>query len=270
MNKKTTGKSSKKKTNKKNASNRKISKNKQKQGPQFSIKEFVMISLIFLVIAASFWAFNVVREYFLTSSMFTVKKISTNVSINYKLRPGNIFKIDLKKVENDISAKHPEFKSVRVNRAFPDVLDVQVVERIPFFQVEKNAYYLLDQESVVIAGPSDVPYDDILVYPSFAKRSHFRLGKKVDFEFFDQVIELISYLKRYNASKVYTIGELRVPSLNQMNFLLDTIEVRIGEGDYAHKIDILFERILPQYNHDFEKIEYIDLRFNDYVIGYKK
>lgn len=270
MAKKISNEKKKKASSSKKGTKSKKAQKKDQQGPKFSIKEFMVIALVFLVIGCLAWMVNSMHTYFVTSPMFMVKKISTNVAINYDLKAQNIFKVDLKTVEKQIRKRHPEFKSVRVNRAFPDVLEVQVIERKPFFQIEKKAYYMLDKEGIVVAGPSDVPYDQIIVYPSFAKRTRFALGNKVEFDYFDNAMELISYLNRYNASKAYTIKELRVPSLNQVNFILDTIEVRIGEGNYSHKIDILFERILPQYNHDFEKIEYIDLRFNDYVIGYKK
>lgn len=254
----------------KKKSSTKKSLKKEQQGPRFSLKEFIIIALVFLALVLIAWIVNSLQTYFLTANVFTVKKISTNESINYDLKKQNIFKVDLDKLEKEIRLKHPEFKSLRVSRSFPDVIDVHVVKRIPVFQIDAKSYYLLDKEAVVIAGPSDVPYEQILVRPAMQKKRSFRLGDKIEIDNFNEIMELLALLKRYSESKIYMIKELRIPSLNQMNFIIENIEIRIGEGNYAHKIEILFERILPQYNHDFEKIEYIDLRFNDYVIGYKK
>lgn len=257
----------KKKSPKKNQ--RKV-KAKVENPPSLKFKEFVLTIIILFVIGAGIYGFIAFKKYLFTAPIFTIVKMRSNVAINTVISKQNIFSVDLKEVENSIRSRHPEFEDVRVSRNFPNILQVTVKERVPFFQLEKKGYYQLDDDGFIIKGPSSVPYDEIVVHPVLSQKSKFYIGRQVLFAYFEDVINLLRQLRRYNASKIYNISELHIPSLNNIYFILDNIEVRIGKGDYAEKIDTLFERIVPQFSQDLDKIEYVDLRFKDYVIGYKK
>ena len=238
--------------------------------PILKVRDFLFIAGILVLSGSLIYGGVQLKSYFSTAPFFMVQKIRSNIKIEYSLKRQNIFKVDLNEIENNIIKKNPQFKSVNVGRIFPNVIEVVITERQPFFQIEQNGYFSVDKEGVVILGPIPVPSDDIIVHPVFDDSKKIKPGQKILFNHFVETIKVLEQLRGLNNSGEYKIKELKVSSLNNMSFVLDKIEVRIGKGGYEQKIDTLFARVLPQFDHDLDKIEYVDLRFKDYVIGYKK
>jgi len=99
---------------------------------------------------------------------------SDDVARIARLKPGdqNIFSIDLSKVRSDVLAK-PSVKSVRVSRILPDILVVDIVERVPraFVYFQGNAE-VLDDDCVVMTTDECVD-----VSPRLPVVTGFRAGK---------------------------------------------------------------------------------------------
>jgi len=225
------------------------------------------------VLTALVWGGFRFREFLLRSDMFSVKTVTQNVEgLNMSFSRQNIFLIDIAGIERTILQRHPEYKKVAVSREFPDRMIINVEKREPLYQVEYDrAYYQVDEERVVIAGPGQQPYEGIiLVQAPFEKVRTVDIGTRIRFEHDSEVMDLVDILNRYGVQSGVEISAVHLPDIRNLHFYVNGIDVRIGDREHAGRIATLFERVLPQFNQDFGKIEYIDLRFKDVVIGYRK
>lgn len=235
-----------------------------------SMRSFLLLAGILVLLGTLIYGGVKFREYLYTSPVFMVKKIRSNAAIEYELKRQSIFSVDIKAIEDRIKSKYPQFKSVFVGRVFPDLIDVAIVERKPLFQVEHEGYYSVDAEGIVVEGPSVSPFELVIVYPVFKNNVKFVPGMKICAEYLDETLDVVKLLSKYNQVKDFFVDSMSVSGADNMSFMIDKVEVRIGGGEYKDKIDTLFQRILPQFDQELDKIEYVDLRFKDYVIGYKK
>ena len=245
-------------------------KAKPVRGPAFSMRDFLACAGIIIAIALGAWGYLALRAYVLASPKFTIAKVTSNAAVDYRVpAKTNIFALDVARVGRDLRKRHPEYKSVVAVREFPDTVRIEVVKRDAVLQIEQDGYYLVDKDGIVISLKLPEPADTVVLQPPFKATDTVALGTKVRFDRFDEAVALAQAIRAHNGSH-FRLGEMWVNAANDMRFTVEDIEVRVGNGAYESKIAKLFEQVLPKFNRDFAKIEYIDLRFDDYVIGYKK
>jgi cell division septal protein FtsQ len=238
-----------------------------------------LLAVIGLIVFLS-WS---VKKFFVESSLFVVKKISTNLDsqINSQVQgmklPAhiintNLFAVDIKDISAQLKNSYPQYKDIVVKRQFPDTLRIDFVRRMPLFQIKLDGrYWFVDEEYVVIDGPHPSPYPDmVMVQAVLPKRMDVFAGKKISFSHADRVSLLLDELGLQDFLGNFNISRIDAYSLNDIWFDLDGVEIRVGADDYAKKLSLLKRLILPRFKNDFERIEYIDLRFKDYVVGYKR
>lgn len=252
------------------SSKKSAGKAKPVRGPSFSMRDFLVCAAIIVLVAAGVYGYLRLRDYVFSSPRFNIAKLSSNAAVDYRLpQKTNIFALDVAKVGRDLRKRHPEYQSVIAVREFPDTLRIEVVKRDAVLQIEQDGYYLVDKNGVVISLKLPEPADTVVLQPPFKASDTVALGVKVRFERFDDAVALALAIRAHNGNH-FRLGELWVNGSTDLRFTVENIEVRVGRGDYEPKIAKLFEQVLPKFNRDFAKIEYIDLRFDDYVIGYKK
>jgi cell division septal protein FtsQ len=241
--------------------------------PRIRARDFIWIAVGMSVLTAFVWGGFRFRDFLLESDMFSVKTVTQNVDdLDMSFSRQNIFLLDIAGIERTILQRHPEYKNAAVSREFPDRMIIDIEKRVPLYQIEYNrAYYQVDPERVIIAGPVQQPYEGIiLVQAPFEKVRKVDIGTRVRFEHDSDVMALVDVLNRYGARSGVEITAVHLPDIRNLHFYVNGIDVRIGDREHAGRITTLFERVLPQFNQDFGKIEYIDLRFKDVVIGYRK
>ncbi|MBN2120988.1 MAG: FtsQ-type POTRA domain-containing protein [Candidatus Omnitrophica bacterium] len=245
-----------------------------------------LVVAISLFIAAAFLAllFFSVKKFFTESNLFLVRQIRTNLDevidpykTNIKLPQGainnkNLFLLDIKNISRTLEKKYPQYKNVFVRRQFPSTLFIEFVERLPFFQIDiRGDFWFVDDENIIISGPKPKPYPGLVaVYGLFPKSAVMSVGREISFSFSDRVNSLIKELKALGLLDNFKVTSLQAYSLNNIWFDLEGIKIKVGDTEYRKKLGLLERLILPRFKEDFDKIDYIDLRFKDYVVGYKR
>ena len=248
------------------------------------LKVILVRFFLFVFCGTLFLLFFQVWRFVKHSRFFLVTSIETNLDASWQNRiirsralktvvdKQSIFSVDLGDVSSKLKEDNIEFKDVIVQRKFPNTLHINFIQREPFTQVEINGrFWLLDKEFIVLREVADVSYPDkIIIYPLLPKGLEVVAGTKLSMPYAERVSFLIEQIYSQNLAQNYDIKSLYAYSLNGIYFDLNGVSIRVGSDQYDRKIKLLKELILPKFSNDLDRIEYVDLRFKDYVIGYKR
>jgi len=244
---------------------------------------FIKISIA-LAVGLLIFSFFLIRKYLKESELFVISRIKTNLDTalstkSRKLRldedlinKENLFSLDINDLSCRLKEAYPEHRDVIIKRRFPNLLYLEFIRRIPFVQINIGGkFWLLDGECIVISELGDWPHPDkITIYPLLSKGLKVSIGKKLSIPYYANIVSLVKELNSQDLINSYDIGSLYAYSTNGISFDLNGVEIRIGSGQYEKKLALLNSLILPRFSSDLDKIEYIDLRFKDYVVGYKR
>ena len=252
---------------------------KRKKIKQNRLAYFV-VSRIFAVLAV--FALGVagvflMKSFLLKAKTFKVRKIYSNVMLQpqeyayLKSFSGvNIFKINLDSIYRYFKRRHPEYKSIHIKRVYPDKLLLDIVKRTPFAQVVYSGnYFLIDEKGMVISLASKHPFPGVsILYASI--KTMPKKGMVLKLDNFLEIKKLMQALKVSGFTNKFFVKSLYAYSLNDIGFQINSIRVKIGSGNYEYKLNILQNMLMVKFVKDLDKISYVDLRFKDPVIGYKK
>jgi len=234
---------------------------------------FIFGSLILVIFLLVFISLKV-RSFFLESKLFKVKEVKLNLKEEVPLQiiGKNIFSLDIRKISSRLLEIYPQYKNIIVKRIFPDTIFVKFIRRKPFFQIKlKDGFWLIDEELVVIFGPGGEAYPGLVVVnASLNKNLDIYLGKRIFFPYAEEVVSLISELRNNNFFSNFEIPSIFAYTLNDIRFTLANIEIRIGKEPYRERLKLLKELILPRFKGELKDLSYIDLRFKEPIIGYRR
>jgi cell division septal protein FtsQ len=180
----------------------------------------------------------------------------------------NIFKVDIKKYESDISQRHPEFKDLRVRRILPDALEVSYIIRKPYLQVECGSIYLASDDAVILPGhpaSKDANMPTVTGISVTSKKGIFALDYN-NTKALKKAIALFKEIASSSFSKEYKVTKIDMHDLsNPSLYMDDATRIEIGESSFRSK-----ERVLAEALKDLElkgkKAKMIDLRFEDVIV----
>ena len=179
-----------------------------------------------------------------------------------------MYGIDVFEVREQVM-KYPFFKSVTVNRKYPNALCIQVVEREPVACINTGQVWYVDVEGVVLPHiQSPVKFD----LPMISGIDGNQLAKEGQLLQNKDVFEAIQILQ--NAQAVDTALYHLISEVN-MNKGGDIVlyssdagaPILLGRGDFLKKLMMLqtFWKNFVKAA-DAENLRYVDLRFNDQVV----
>lgn len=208
-----------------------------------------------------------------TSDYFKIKEVEVNIGkrIPEGFKEKSIFSSELKDLLIEFKKGHPEYKDVVLEKIYPHRIRLKIIPRLPLFQIKLNGdFYLVDESSMIISEPSRKPYaSHILVSGLFKELLLPRKGKRVSIRYFENIKELIKDIKSLGLDRFGKISSIYAYDLNGIKFFLGGLEILVGSDDYFNKLKKLRDLIFPRFK-DLDKIKYIDLRFKDPTVGYKK
>jgi len=241
-----------------------------------SISRIAVIRLIvFLFIGFVLFTCYVNTIEFLTNSpLFEVKDVRIDRSIQFidlralkQLKGTNIFKVDIQKIDHQITQRYPYISQLRVVRQLPDRIMILAKKREPLLQISsKGKFLLVDKEGVALYYSAQ-PVALVQIRGIPMEKNWVILGTHMHNKQLDETLEILnlfgvsSYLKRWritvmdvgNLSKIdMTIGE-------NMHLILD-------QEDTRNKIELL-QMLIVGNKIDLNKVKYIDLRFKEPVIA---
>lgn len=235
----------------------------------------VLRVIVFLFMGLVFFTLWVNTIEFLTSSpLFAVKDVMIDKSIQFinlralkQLKGSNIFKIDIKKLDRQITQEYPYIAQLRVVRQLPDRIMILAKKREPLMQIYfKGKFLLVDKEGVALyysAQPADLPQ----VHGIPLERNWPVLGEHIHHKELTEALEVLNsfklsvYLKRWQltAMEVGNLSRIDVTTRENMHVILD-------QDDTKDKIELL-QMLIAGNKIDLNKVKYIDLRFKEPVIA---
>lgn len=237
-----------------------------------SLAALIMIALIF---AAG-------RMYVANSGYFRLKTVETKEifldkkslnMINSRIlnwyKGTNIFRINLRGIARTLAASYPDAKAITVSLELPDKLVVSMKFRRPVALVRSDKFFPVDSEGFIMPSVDPASVSGLSVIEGVTVRYDEKKGKRSASKNLRSALEL---LRDITASALNAeLGKVRIDAADSSNLLLrmaNGIEVRIGAEKFKERLDMLY-RTLKDPRLAPDRIEYIDLRFDDAVIGPK-
>ena len=193
-----------------------------------------------------------------------VSMISNQVLSLYKGQ--NIFRIPLKFVARSIQTSYADVKDVTARIALPDRLVVDIKLRRPIALVRNKKYYPIDEEGFVL--PAVAASGVIMDLPAI-DGIDLRYGRKNTSRNLRLAMDLLREIRQ--AKFMAGLGVISINAADPRNmsfFLKNGLEVKIGSENFKDRLDVL-ARTLKDPTLIIDRIKYIDVRFEDVVIGPK-
>ncbi len=167
------------------------------------------------------------------------------------LKGRNILKIDQEKIKDKI-LEDVRVKDVVVKTQMPDILFFDIKEKEPFVYIEYRGKIYISDKSGEIYG-----------YMKESKKYNmplFRIDHESEIKEFIEVMEKISF--KDEISQIYKVANGIAVTTNTGLKIITNIDIDSKKYVVVKK---LYDQVRPQ-NKRGKKIEYIDLRFKDYII----
>lgn len=258
---------------------------KRTSGSKFSVRGIASAKK-FLIASSPYWIslavlglfFGGVIAYALNSPAFRLEEVKVlNVgtltpeqSFQFcELSPGeNLITLDLVNVQQMIKRKHPEFKEVLVHRVLPNRIEVLLKRRTPVAQVVYSRYVQVDKDLVILPGSSAAPFRNLTAIQGVpVPPGGLYVGISIPDATTKKALKLLDLIKRSNILRKHALTKIDIGDPKNICLFVDSdIEIRIGSNHLIERFKIL-DQTLKTVELDRSKIRYIDLRFDDVVIG---
>ncbi len=183
----------------------------------------------------------------------------------------NIFFIDLNEFKKKVETSHTEFKDVVVRRILPNKLIIEAELRKPIAQIRSDRYYFVDREGAMLPDVKNFPDPDLpiifgigvnlaKVKPyNFTKLERDRIGK---------ALGIIKGMRDIEGLQTLELKSVDATDPGNLSFFLErsNVEIKIGNSDFKKRLRVL-ATLLEQVGSDVDSFRYIDLRFEDPIIG---
>ncbi len=233
----------------------------------------------FLSLALAGIFFGGVLAYAMNSSAFQLRdvKILNAGPMNYEqafefcdLRPGeNLITLDLVAVQQVIRRKHPEFKEVRVSRVLPNRVEVVLKRRTPAAQIAFGSRFVqMDRDLVILPGSANAPFKNLTVIDgAVVPKTGLFVGSSLTDPMTKKALKLTEIIRQSELSKKHVLTSIDIRDPKNVSFYFDgDLEIRVGGNHFIERLKIL-EQTTKNIELDRSKVRYVDLRFDDVVIG---
>ena len=263
---------------------KKTAKGKRTPGPgpargphaSFPFKAFSLGLVMMVSVCAIAWG---VLQILTVSSVFAVTQVtvagaSTLTSDEVRAlaaveRGANLFSIHLGQIRAQIE-EEPSIRRATVRRILPGTVSILIDQRRPIAQVKAGRYYLVDAEGVVV--PPILKFADptlpVITNSSFNRR-RAKVGEPYTSDKMDASLALLRALGKVSLPFKGRVRSIDARILKELSFEVEPgIEIHIGRSGFSKKLALLDE-IYDGIQDEINDVKYIDLRFDDVVIGHR-
>ena len=179
----------------------------------------------------------------------------------------NIFTVSLPDLQEEISQKHPELLEASVSREFPNRIRIHVVPRLPVAHVQSGSSFLVDRDGVILPYSNGSGLEKLPIIVGIQEKlEHSQVGYSLRSKTLTEALHFIAILNQLPELAQY-VRTIDVSDANALSFSTpEGLEVRMGRGDYQEKLK-LFDRMRVKLKSQVGDIKYLDLRFDEPVIG---
>ena len=222
--------------------------------------------------------FGTVVAYAVNSSTFRLEQVrilnigtlTPEQSFRFsELRRGeNLIQLDLVNVQQVIKRNHPEFKEVKVRRVLPNRVEILLKRRTPVAQIAYSHYVQVDKDLVILPGSSPAPFRNLPVIEGAPlPRRGFAVGATISDPATQKALRLMEEIRRSNLLRKHALTKIDIADARNVTLVVDNaIEIRIGNSHFVERLKILDQTLKTQ-PLDPARVKYIDLRFDDVVVG---
>ncbi|MDD5292322.1 MAG: cell division protein FtsQ/DivIB [Candidatus Omnitrophica bacterium] len=225
-----------------------------------------------------------VKSYLENASYFKIKRIvlsginDTNLvqNISRIFLYDNIFGLDLRKAREELKITNPQFYDVDVIKNFPDQITINAIVRRPVTQVKYKGFFLVDSEGVVVSDMSAKPFEEPIFISGLKGISSLSFGKKIHWLGFKSGLKLVQLLKESMQDLISSMPQLASEKIEidlskypSFYVYLGSVETRLYDSDLESKLKLLV-KILPTIKDRIGEVRYIDLRFVEPTLSFKK
>jgi cell division septal protein FtsQ len=196
------------------------------------------------------------------------------------IRPNiNQTAVDLQEIERHIRRFHPEFQDVRVRRKLPNRIDIFLRRRLAAARLLLDKLYWIDTTGVILAVSTEPDArSPIITGLSSGKGKGMggvAVGSQVRSNLLSVAIRVAAIIDTRNILKNHDLTQIDISDSKNLILRVDQdIEVRLGsmEERMVSKLSEKLDRLAAYVETKPEdmsplKIRYIDLRFDDIVVG---
>lgn len=202
--------------------------------------------------------------------IFNVGSMTTQQAFQFcELRPGeNLINLDLVNVQQVIKSRHPEFKEVRVRRVLPNRLEVVLRRRTPIAQIDYSRFVQIDKDFVILPGSAPEAFHNLTTIEGAPlPRPGLFVGAVITDDLTRKAVRLSEIVKQYGVLRNHVLSKIDIRDPKNLSLIVDTdVEIRLGDGHFIERLKIL-DQTLKTLALDRSKVRYIDLRFDDVVVG---
>lgn len=250
----------------------------KKKKSQVTIPPFVKtVFAVFLVIGISVFAVDRTRHILISADFFKVRSVTIDPVLQFinkedlrGLIGKNIFTVDLKSVERKLGYKYPQASQLKIARRFPDQISVVAKKRVPYAQLSTQSRTVtVDDEGVILSLKKK---DDKKLPSIMGARltdPELVLGLPLRSPDIWMSLKIIKLFSAHEELENYAISEINMENLSKIYFTLtNKLDVIIDGEDLDQDMRVL-SVVLSKGKLNLSEIKYIDLRFNEPIIGKK-
>ena len=188
-----------------------------------------------------------------------------------KIIGSNIFLVDLKSFKDAIEERHTELRDIIVRRVLPNKLLVQAKKRQPFARINSERQYLVDRDCVFLPDTKNLSVDEAPLISGVritsSRGSEPKLNESQE-EKIKRALFLIDLISRNKKLLKFRLKNIDVADIRNISFYFDAenVEIKIGDSEFSKRLDTL-GTVLEQLGQDIGRVKYIDLRFEDPIVG---
>lgn len=183
----------------------------------------------------------------------------------------SIFFIDLSDFKEKVVLLHPEFKDIVVRRVLPNKLIVQAILRKAVLQIRSDRYYFVDREGVLLPDVKNFPDPNLPIITgigiNLAKIQTSRFSR-FEKDRLSKALSLIEDMRDIKELQEFKLKMVDITDPGNLSFYIDKVdvEIKIGNTDFRNRLKVL-ATVLSQFSSDINNFKYIDLRFEDPIVG---
>ncbi len=162
----------------------------------------------------------------------------------------------------------PYIKGVSIKDRPPRKLSIIIEERRPIAFIYGLGLNLIDEEGFLMPVPNDDMIWDLPLITGI-KQSLGKLGQATTAKSVYQALNLISYLEIENSLLLDFISEINMKhtSYIELHLIKGGTTIRLGKNTFKKELFVLKNYLVNYVDwNQLQKIEYIDLRFNNQMV----
>ena len=246
------------------------------------IKQLVLhpqsVIAVAVAIACGVWLWQAAIQ----SDAFRVSAVLLPAGSSLKVPPDvmgqNLWRVDVQALANALHEQQPALKRVRVIRALPNTLQVELAERRPIAQLRAvrskspAEWHAVDGEGYVFTEGRSAPWETLIVIQGVESPrdagAKLETGRLNTHPRLVKALRLAERLRQAPALAGHHLTTIDVGDPHQLTFLIDEdVEIRCGGEDELHQQLERLRSALQLVSRKKLMVRYIDVRFTDPVIG---